>query len=64
MKLDTEGRLRGLWLLPKGDNDKEKPGEVNWIHSVAVDWNSNVYLAEVQGKRVQKFVPTSRPAEI
>jgi hypothetical protein len=63
MKLDTKGRLLGLWLLPKGDSDKEKPGEVNWIHSIAIGWDE-VYLAEVQGKRVQKFVPTSRPAEI
>jgi hypothetical protein len=64
MKLDTKGRLLGLWLLPKGDNEKEKPGEVSWIHSIAIDGNTDVYFAEVQGKRIQKFVPSSRPADI
>ena len=63
MKLDTKGRLLGLWLLPKGDDDREKAGEVSWIHSIAIGWDE-VYLAEIQGKRVQKFLPTSRPSEI
>ena len=62
MKLDTEGRLKQLWVIPKGDNDKEKPGEVSWIHSIAVAPDGSVYFGEVQGKRVRKFVPAgARP---
>jgi len=65
MKLDTEGRLKRLWVIPKGENDKEKPGEVSWIHSIAVASDGTVYLGEVQGKRPRKFVLAgARPAEI
>ncbi len=57
MKLDTEGRLKQLWVIPKGENDKEKSGEVAWIHSMAVAADGSLYFGEVQGKRAQKFVP-------
>lgn len=58
MKLDTEGRLKQLWVMPKGD----KPGEVNWIHSIAVAADGSVYFGEVQARRAQKFVPTGAAA--
>jgi hypothetical protein len=58
MKLDTEGRLKQLWVIPKGD----KPGEVNWIHSIAVAPDGSVYFGEVQGKRAEKFVPAGTNA--
>ena len=57
MKLDTEGRLKQLWVFPKGENGKEKPGEVNWIHSIAVAGDGSVYFGEVQARRAEKFVP-------
>ena len=53
MKLDTEGRLKQLWVFPKGD----KPGELNWAHSIAVAPDGSIYFAEVMAKRAQKFVP-------
>jgi len=53
MKLDTEGRLKQLWVFPKGD----KPGDLNWAHSIAVAPDGSLYFAEVMGKRAQKFVP-------
>jgi streptogramin lyase len=53
MKLDTDGRLKQLWVIPKGD----KTGEVNWIHSIAVAADGSIYFGEVQGKRAEKFVP-------
>ena len=35
-------------------------GQFHWVHSIAVDSHGNVYTAEVDnGKRVQKFTPTS-----
>jgi streptogramin lyase len=57
MKLDTEGRLKQLWVIPKGENDQEKPSEVSWIHSITVAPDGTLYFAEVQGKRPRKFVP-------
>src|SRR5450631_2370765 len=58
MKLDTEGRLKQLWVFPKGD----KPGEVDWAHSMAVAPDGSLYFAEVMGKRAQKFVPAGSQA--
>jgi len=57
LKLDTEGRLKQLWVFPKGENGKEKPGEVNWIHSIAVAPDGSLYFGEVQARRAEKFVP-------
>jgi hypothetical protein len=57
MKLDTEGRIKQLWVAPKGENGKEKPGDLNWVHGMAVAADGTIYLADVQGKRAQKFVP-------
>ena len=59
MKLDTEGRLKQLWVFPKGD----KPGEVNWAHSMAVAPDGSIYFAEVMAKRAQKFVPAGSLAK-
>ena len=57
IKLDTEGRLKGLWVVPKGENGKEKPGDLNWVHGMAVAADGSIYFADVQGHRAQKFVP-------
>ena len=53
MKLDTEGRLKQLWMVT---------GEVNWIHSIAVAADGSVYFGEVQGKRPRRFVPAGSTA--
>ena len=29
----------------------------NWVHCIALDSKGNVYLGDIMGKRVQKFVP-------
>jgi hypothetical protein len=63
MKLDTEGRLKQLWVIPKGENDQEKAGEVSWIHSIAVALDGTIYFGEVQGKRPRKFVPVGAVAK-
>jgi streptogramin lyase len=62
MKLDTEGRLKGLWVVPKGQDGKEKPGELNWVHGMAVGNDGALYFAEVRANRAQKFVPAGAKA--
>ncbi len=57
MKFDTKGRVRELWTFPKGEDEHEQPGDLNWVHAIAFDSKGNVYLADIIGKRVQKFVP-------
>jgi len=59
MKLDAEGRLKQLWSVPKGD----KPGELNWAHSIAVAPDGSIYFGEVMGRRAQKFVPAGSQAK-
>ena len=49
MKLDTEGRLKQLWMVP---------GEITWIHSIAVASDGKIYAGEVRGNRVERFIPT------
>src|SRR5204863_7833080 len=62
MKLDTEGRIKQLTEIPKGENGKEKSGDLNWVHSMAVAADGAIYFGDVQGKRAQKFVPVGGPS--
>lgn len=61
MKFNTEGKLLQLWTVPKGADGSEMPGECNWVHSIAVDSQGNLYVGDIMGKRAQKFVMV--PAE-
>ncbi len=56
MRLDGSGRVQQLWTIPKGEDGKEKPGELNWVHAIALDSHGNIYACDIQGKRAQKFV--------
>lgn len=56
MKFDTSGRLLQLWSVPKGNDGEEKPGELNWLHSLALDSQGNIYAVDIIGKRAQKFI--------
>ena len=56
IKFDTAGRVLELWTFPLGKDGKEKPGELNWLHTVAVDAQGNLYLGDVHGNRAQKFI--------
>jgi hypothetical protein len=55
-KFSPDGRLRQLWTVPKAEDGKERPGELNWLHCIALDSRGNVYLGDIIGQRVQKFV--------
>ena len=56
MKFRRNGKLLALWTVPKGDDGKEKPGECNWVHAIALDADGNIYAGDIRGKRAQKFV--------
>jgi hypothetical protein len=56
MKLNPQGRVMQLFTLPKGIDGLERPGEVNWVHCIAVDSRGNLYLGDIIGRRAQKFV--------
>ncbi|MEZ5943986.1 MAG: peptidyl-alpha-hydroxyglycine alpha-amidating lyase family protein [Planctomycetaceae bacterium] len=60
MKFATNGRLQQLWTIPKGTDGEEQPGDVNWLHCLALDSDGNVYLGDIIGKRAQKFVLRQR----
>jgi sugar lactone lactonase YvrE len=61
MKFDTTGKLLQFFTLPKGFDGLERPGEVNWVHCIALDSAGNIYLGDIQGRKAQKFV--MRPAQ-
>jgi len=56
LRLDTTGRVRQIWTFPLGVEGQEKPGELDWLHNAAVDSHGNLYVGDIKGKRVQKFV--------
>lgn len=56
VKFDTSGRVLQLWTLPLGQEGKERPGEVNWLHGVDVDSKGNLYVGDIMGKRAQKLL--------
>jgi peptidylamidoglycolate lyase len=64
LRISTEGKVRQIWTVPVGQDGKEKPGDCNWLHAVAVDSLGNLYAGDINGKRIQKFVRyTAAPRE-
>ncbi len=59
MRFSTDGRVRQLWAVPQSQNGQPRPGECNWLHSLALDCQGNLYAGDIVGKRIQKFVPTA-----
>ena len=55
MRFNTSGKLLQLFTLPKGIDGLERPGEVNWVHCIALDSAGNMYLGDIVGRRAQKF---------
>ena len=56
VRFDTAGKVIELHTFPKGDDGNEQPGELNWVHCIAVDGVGNLYLGDIEGKRMQRFV--------
>lgn len=57
MRFNTDGRLLQLYSFPKAKDGEEKPGELNWVHCIAADSKGNIYLGDIIGKRLQRFLP-------
>jgi hypothetical protein len=56
MKFDTAGKVRQVWTVSKGEDGHEQPGDLNWVHCLALDSKGNIYMGDIIGKRAQKFV--------
>jgi DNA-binding beta-propeller fold protein YncE len=55
MKLNLKGEVLLRIPLPKTKVPPGEPGELDWVHGIAVDSNGNFYLGDIQGKRAQRF---------
>jgi len=60
-RFNTDGKMLQLWTFPKGQDNKEKSGELNWLHGIALDSKGNLYLGDIIGKRAQKFTKHTDP---
>jgi sugar lactone lactonase YvrE len=56
MRFDTSGKLLQLWAAPKGEDGKERAGDLNWVHGMALDSKGNIYAVDIKGQRAQKFL--------
>lgn len=57
MKLNLDGKALLRVPLNQITVPPGKLGEVNLVHSIAVDSQGNLYLGDIQGRRAQKFLP-------
>ena len=55
MKFNTKGQLLHWWSFRVGKGTKSKPGELAWVHGLAIDRKGNLYLGDIMGQRAQKF---------
>ena len=59
-KIDVLDRDSGKVLTSLGRGAAHFPGQFDHAHGIAVDSKGNVYVAEVDGRRVQKFKAVGR----
>jgi hypothetical protein len=57
IKLSQKGEVLLRIPLQKTKVPPGKPGELDWVHGIAVDSQGNLYFGDIQGKRAQKFSP-------
>ena len=53
MVFAPDGRVLRLCTFPKG----QRPGELDWVHALAVDHRGNLYLGDIQGRRAPEVSP-------
>lgn len=52
LKVDLDGKVLGAF----GKNGR-MPGDLNFVHHIAVDPAGNIFVSEIKNQRVQKFSP-------
>lgn len=57
VKVEVIDRESGAYVTSIGSGPGRYPGQFELPHGIAVDSQGNVYVAEQEGRRVQKFVP-------
>ena len=68
LRFDPSGRVRQIWTFPAAAEVEAeekaivRPGELAWVHAVAVDSKGNVFMGDIRGERLQKFVPVQADA--
>ncbi len=60
MKFDTTGRVLELACFPQGAQHDWRPGQLIWVHSIAVDHGGNLYLGDVYAPHAQKFMRVTK----
>jgi hypothetical protein len=55
MKLNLQGQVLLRVPLVKTPTPPGKPGQLDWVHGIAVDSRGSLYLGDIQGQRAQKF---------
>ena len=56
MTVEVLDRRRGEWITRFGEGPGRYPGQFELPHGIAVDTDGNVYVAEQEGRRVQRFL--------
>jgi DNA-binding beta-propeller fold protein YncE len=56
VKLNLKGEVLLRVPLAKTAVPPGKPGQLDWVHGIAVDSQGNLYLGDIQGARAQKFL--------
>lgn len=57
MCFTPQRRLVAQWGVPMGAGPDSPPGQLDWVHCLAVDSRGAIYAGDVMGQRIQKFVP-------
>jgi len=63
MVFAPDGHVLRLCTFSRG----QRPGELEWVHALAVDRRGDLYLGDIQGRRAQKFLrlePSARDGEV
>jgi len=60
MKYDTSGKVSEALSVAMMAAGKWKPGQVSWLHAVALDSKGNIYLGGIKDRRAQKYIKRAR----
>ncbi len=55
VRFDRSGKVQELWTFPLGKQGESQPGELWWVHALAVDSQGNLYTGDIHGRGAQKF---------